>query len=112
MWICQNGNELKHCGKGCLDSTIDHRCQYLHAIQGSCHCKLSWGTSCKKGDAAFDADTYFPIQAILGGYCVDTVENLGAPLTSIVDTFFGVAVSLICRLFLHLSSPRERLKDR
>uniref|UniRef100_A0A914W1K4 Uncharacterized protein n=1 Tax=Plectus sambesii TaxID=2011161 RepID=A0A914W1K4_9BILA len=30
-------------------------------------------------------------KAILGGYCVDTRENLGAPLTDMVDTFIGVA---------------------
>jgi triacylglycerol lipase len=30
-------------------------------------------------------------KAILGGNCVDTLENIGPPLTLIVDTFLGVA---------------------
>ncbi|KAI6174686.1 LIPaSe related [Aphelenchoides bicaudatus] len=42
-------------------------------------------------------------KAILGGYCVDTIENLGGPLTELVDTFFGVAGafkgSLWCSMF-------------
>ena len=30
-------------------------------------------------------------KAILGGACVDTGENIGGPLTGLVDTFVGVA---------------------
>jgi hypothetical protein len=30
-------------------------------------------------------------KAILGGKCVDTGENLGPPLTELVDTFVGIA---------------------
>uniref|UniRef100_A0A914UMX0 Triacylglycerol lipase n=1 Tax=Plectus sambesii TaxID=2011161 RepID=A0A914UMX0_9BILA len=47
-------------------------------------------------------------KAILGGKCVDTGKNLGAPLTSLVDTFVGIAganygASALC--FLKMGRP-------
>lgn len=29
-------------------------------------------------------------KAILGGQCVDTLENLGKPLTDLIDTYIGL----------------------
>ncbi|VDM44383.1 unnamed protein product [Toxocara canis] len=48
-------------------------------------------TNSKVDVLAFSMGSPIARKAILGGTCVDTEEQLGVPLTSLVDTFVGIA---------------------
>lgn len=70
-----------------MDDTI---CGRVHQEKGRRH-RLLYGISHLSKGKALPGRYYKYIQAILGGACVDTGENLGPPLTPLIDTFVSVA---------------------
>uniref|UniRef100_A0A1I7XCX9 Lipase domain-containing protein n=1 Tax=Heterorhabditis bacteriophora TaxID=37862 RepID=A0A1I7XCX9_HETBA len=69
---------------------VDMKCDYIKQIRWMIQSAASF-TRRKVDIVGYSMGSPISRKAILGGLCVDTGENLGPPLTGLVDTFVSVA---------------------
>uniref|UniRef100_A0A914W3U7 Triacylglycerol lipase n=1 Tax=Plectus sambesii TaxID=2011161 RepID=A0A914W3U7_9BILA len=69
---------------------VDLKCDYVKQVRSLIQAVNRY-TRKKVDVIGYSMGSPIARKAIMGGFCVDTGENLGPPLTRIVDTFVAVA---------------------